>query len=99
MDVLRIRINQATMNHIKKLAESKGVTTSGMARDLLEQALSRRDSSAAIADLGRQASEALRQLTEIRSILTEKKNLSGQSESIQQPAKSIHEYKARKGIQ
>ncbi len=95
---MAIRIGENSVKRIERLAKSKGVTTSAMARELLEQALDRKDTSQAIVELSGKIAEALLQLSEVRGGLARQEDLLQRALQAQLPSLSIHEYKAKKGI-
>lgn len=65
MKVLTAKITEQVDVRIKKLAAEKGLTVSSMARELLEQALSRQDLHQAIGAQSRQIAVVREQLDEL----------------------------------
>jgi predicted DNA-binding protein len=98
MEVLRIRISAATLKRLEKLAQSRGVTTSAVGRDLIELALNRKDTAESLGVLSQQAVEVLKQISDIRTAIQNQDDLLHRALQVPQPSRSIHEYKANKGI-
>ena len=98
MEAITIKINSTTMRKIQKMAVDRGMTVSATGRQFLERSLGRQDTGQALAVLGQQIAEALRQIAELRAVLAAQEDLLKRAIQAQQPGLSIHEYKANKDI-
>lgn len=95
-----VRLSPADERRLEEMADKRCMTPSDLMRDMIRTGYDRQAGSealkelkVAVASLGQQLSEAVQQISDIRSMLTRQ----GQSERIE-PSLSIHEYKALKGI-